>query len=60
MSGTAVAINGASVAIATAANRLMVLELDGSTGEVAVGAVVRIRFSRGRAAVDAPERERGR
>jgi hypothetical protein len=54
MSGTAVAVNGTRLAVATAANRFMVLELGGSTADVAVGADVRIRFSRGRATVEAP------
>jgi hypothetical protein len=60
VSGTAVAIDGTRVAVATAGNRFMVLELDGSGGDVAVGADVRIRFNRGRATVESPERERGR
>jgi len=59
ISGTAVAINGSHVAVATAGNRFMVLELAGSS-DVAVGAGVRIRFSQGRATVEAPERGRGR
>ena len=60
ISGTAVAVNGTHLAVATAANRFMVLELAGSSGNVAVGAGVRIRFSQGRATVEAPERGRGR
>ena len=58
ISGTA--LNGTHLAVATAANRFMVLELAGSSGNVAVGAGVRIRFSQGRATVEAPERGRGR
>jgi len=38
----------------------MVLELAGSSGNVALGAAVRIRISQGRATVEAPERVRGR
>jgi hypothetical protein len=60
ISGTAVAVNGTHLAVATAGNRFMVLELAGSSGNVAVGAGVRIRFSQGRATVEAPERGRGR
>jgi hypothetical protein len=60
MNGTAVAINGARLAVATAANRFMVLELGGFSCDVKVGADVRIRFSRGRATVEAPERGLGR
>jgi hypothetical protein len=60
ISGTAVAVNGTHLAVATAANRFMVLELAGSSGNVAVGAGVRIRFSQGRATLEAPERGRGR
>jgi hypothetical protein len=60
LSGTAVAINGTRVAVATAANRFMVLELGGSGCDVAVGADVRIRFSHGRATVETPERGLGR
>src|SRR5580658_3877231 len=54
ISGTAVAINGTRLAVATAANRFMVLELGGSGCDVAVGADVRIRFSHGRATVETP------
>ena len=60
VSGTLVAINGAHLAVATAPNRFVVLEFGGSGGDVAVGADVRIRVSRGRATIEAPERERGR
>ena len=60
VSGTAVAINGTLLAVATAPNRFVVLELGGSGSEVAVGADVRIRFSRGRATVETPERGRSR
>jgi hypothetical protein len=60
MSGTVVAINGTRFAVATAANRFMVLELGGSIGDLAVGTGVRIRFSHGRATVEAPERGLGR
>jgi hypothetical protein len=38
----------------------MVLELAGSSADIAVGAGVRIRFSQGRATVEALERGRGR
>lgn len=41
-------------------DRFVVLEFGGSGGDVAVGADVRIRVSRGRATIEAPERERGR
>jgi hypothetical protein len=60
INGTAVAVNGTHLAVATAGNRFMVLELDGSSGNVALGVGVRIRFSQGRATVEAPERGRGR
>jgi hypothetical protein len=60
ISGTAVAVNGTHLAVATAGNRFMVLELAGSSGDVAVGTGVRIRFSQGRATVEASERGRGR
>jgi hypothetical protein len=59
ISGTAVAVNGTHLAVATAANSFMVLELGGRGGGVAVGAGVRIRFSQGRATVEA-QRGRGR
>jgi hypothetical protein len=55
VSGTAVAIDGTFLAVATAPNRFVVLEVGGS-GSVAVGADVRIRFSNGRATVEVPER----
>jgi hypothetical protein len=60
VSGTAVAINGTFLAVATAPNRFVVIEFGGSGGDVVVGADVRIRVSRGRATIEAPERERGR
>jgi hypothetical protein len=60
VSGTLVAINGALRAVATAPNRFVVLEFGGSGGDIAVGTDVRIRVSRGRATIEAPERDRGR
>jgi hypothetical protein len=60
ISGTAVAVNGNHLAVATAGNRFMILKLAGSSGDVAVGTGVRIRFSQGRATVEAPERGRAR
>jgi hypothetical protein len=60
VSGTAVAIQGTILAVATAPNRFVILEVDGSGGGVAMGADVRIRVSRGRATVENPARERGR
>jgi len=56
VNGTAVAINGTLLAVATAPNSFVVLELDNSPARLAVGADVRIRFSRGHAKV---ETERG-
>ena len=56
VSGTAVAINGTFLAVATAPNRFVILEVGGSGGSVAVGADVRIRFNRGRATVETPDR----
>ncbi|HLI83247.1 MAG TPA: hypothetical protein VKV17_04970 [Bryobacteraceae bacterium] len=44
VSGTAVARNGTHVAVATAANSFVVLDLDGSSGNVAMGARVRVRI----------------
>jgi len=58
VSGTAVAINGNLLAVATAPNRFVVLELSGSGGTVVVGTDVRIRVSKGRATIEAPERGR--
>jgi len=60
VNGTAVAIQGTILAVATAPNRFVIFEVDGSGGGVAMGADVRIRVSRGRATVETPERERGR
>ena len=60
INGTAVASNGAHLAVATAANRFMVLELAGPSGDIAVGTGVRIRFSQGRATLEPPQRDRGR
>ena len=60
ISGTAVAVNGTHLAVATAGNRFMVLKLGGSGRDIAVGAGVRIRLSQGKAILEAPERGRGR
>jgi hypothetical protein len=56
VNGTAVAINGTLLAVATSPNSFVVLELDSSAARLVVGANVRIRFSRGHATV---ETERG-
>jgi hypothetical protein len=56
VSGTAVAINGTLLAVATAPNRFVILEVGGSGGSVAVGADLRIRFNRGRTTVATPDR----
>ena len=60
ISGTAVAVNGTHLAVATAGNRFMVLKLGGSGSDIALGAGVRIRLSQGKAILEAPERGRGR
>jgi len=60
ISGTAVAVNGTHLAVATAGNRFMVLELPGSSGDVALGAGVRIRLTQGKAIFETSERGRGR
>ena len=52
VSGTAVAINGTLLAVATAPNRFVILEVGGSGGSVAVGA----DFNRGRTTVATPDR----
>jgi hypothetical protein len=60
VSGTAVAINGHPPGGRYCPQSVVVLELSSSCGSVAVGADVRIRFSQGRATVEAPERGRSR
>jgi hypothetical protein len=60
VSGAAVAINGTLLAVATAPNTFVVLEFDGSLHDLSVGSDVRIRVSRGHAAVETQERSRGR
>ena len=60
VSGTAVAMKGTLLAVATAPNTFVILELDGSSHDVSLGSDVRIRVSRGRAMVDTQERSRGR
>ena len=60
INGTAVAVNGTHLAVATAGNRFMVLKLGGTRGDIVVGAGVRIRLSQGVAIIEAPERGRGR
>jgi len=60
LNGTTVAVNGTLLAVATAPNTFVVLELDGSGHHVSVGSDVRIRVSRGRAMVESQERSRGR
>ena len=59
INGTAVAVNGTHLAVATADNRFMVLKLNGSLRDIAVGAGVRIRLSQGKTILKAPDRGRG-
>jgi hypothetical protein len=59
VSGTAVARNGTHVAVATAPNNFVVLDLDGSIGNVVVGTRVQVRFERGRGTLEIAELGRG-
>jgi N12 class adenine-specific DNA methylase len=60
VAGTAVARNGTHVAVATASNSFVILHLDDSIGNVAVGTRVYVRLEKGRGSFEIAGPDRGR